>query len=49
MARTVGVEEELLLVDARSGEPQALSTAVLAFADRHADGHQAFEPDLHHQ
>ncbi|MER7511179.1 glutamate--cysteine ligase [Streptomyces lavendulae] len=32
--RSVGVEEELLLVDARSGEPLALSGAVLAAADR---------------
>ncbi|MGW2348651.1 carboxylate-amine ligase [Actinacidiphila glaucinigra] len=29
MARTVGVEEELLLVDARSGEPRAVADAVL--------------------
>ncbi|MCY0943225.1 glutamate--cysteine ligase [Streptomyces antarcticus] len=36
--RSVGVEEELLLVDARSGEPLALSGAVLAAADRSA-GH----------
>ncbi len=32
--RTVGVEEELLLLDAESGEPRALSTAVLAAARR---------------
>lgn len=32
--RTVGVEEELLLVDESTGEPQALSAAVLAVADR---------------
>ncbi|ATZ22317.1 Carboxylate-amine ligase YbdK [Streptomyces lavendulae subsp. lavendulae] len=32
--RSVGVEEELLLVDAHSGEPLALSGAVLAAADR---------------
>ncbi|MFD5142083.1 glutamate--cysteine ligase [Streptomyces sp. NPDC058401] len=32
--RSVGVEEELLLVDARSGEPLALSGALLAAADR---------------
>lgn len=49
MARTVGVEEELLLVDARSGEPQALSTAVLALAERRAAGDSVFEPELHHQ
>ncbi|MFD0068488.1 glutamate--cysteine ligase [Streptomyces sp. NPDC056690] len=36
--RTVGVEEELLLVDPQSGEPRALASAVLASAtDRHAD------------
>ncbi|WP_411102836.1 glutamate--cysteine ligase [Streptomyces sp. cmx-4-9] len=34
--RSVGVEEELLLVDARSGEPLAVSGAVLASAERHA-------------
>ncbi|OKK17255.1 carboxylate--amine ligase [Streptomyces sp. CB00455] len=53
--RTVGVEEELLLVDARSGEPLALSEAVLAAADRSAGqepqggdgkGH-TFEKELH--
>ncbi|MFJ4776603.1 glutamate--cysteine ligase [Streptomyces sp. NPDC088762] len=32
--RSVGVEEELLLVDARSGAPLAVSGAVLAAADR---------------
>ncbi|WP_306335609.1 glutamate--cysteine ligase [Streptomyces sp. KL118A] len=32
--RTVGVEEELLLVDRESGEPRALSSAVLARAAR---------------
>ncbi|MFF3256239.1 glutamate-cysteine ligase family protein, partial [Actinacidiphila glaucinigra] len=32
--RTVGVEEELLLLDAESGEPRALSAAVLASARR---------------
>ncbi|MEU4345888.1 glutamate--cysteine ligase [Streptomyces sp. NPDC023838] len=34
--RSVGVEEELLLVDARSGLPQAVSGAVLAAAERQA-------------
>ncbi|MFB9580876.1 glutamate--cysteine ligase [Streptomyces goshikiensis] len=34
--RSVGVEEELLLVDARSGAPLAVSGAVLAAADRSA-------------
>ncbi|MFF9510941.1 glutamate--cysteine ligase [Streptomyces sp. NPDC014724] len=47
--RTVGVEEELLLVDAEKGEPQARSTAVLARADREALGDSAFEPELHSQ
>ncbi|WP_329041792.1 glutamate--cysteine ligase [Streptomyces sp. NBC_00178] len=47
--RTVGVEEELLLVDAESGEPQALSTAVLALAERRAGGESAFESELHDQ
>lgn len=49
MARTVGVEEELLLVDAESGEPRSLSTAVLALAERRADGDSAFESELHRQ
>ncbi|MFF3787930.1 glutamate--cysteine ligase [Streptomyces sp. NPDC001933] len=49
MVRTVGVEEELLLVDAQSGEPRALSTAVLAVAERRSEGDSAFEPELHHQ
>ncbi|WP_328885369.1 glutamate--cysteine ligase [Streptomyces sp. NBC_00316] len=47
--RSVGVEEELLLVDAVSGEPQALSTAVLAMAERRAEGECAFESELHRQ
>ncbi|MDJ0386196.1 glutamate--cysteine ligase [Streptomyces sp. G-G2] len=34
--RSVGVEEELLLVDARDGAPLAVSGAVLAAADREA-------------
>ncbi|GGR88683.1 putative glutamate--cysteine ligase 2 [Streptomyces aureoverticillatus] len=34
--RTVGVEEELLLVDRESGEPRALSAAVLALAAKEA-------------
>ncbi|MFF3392018.1 glutamate--cysteine ligase [Streptomyces sp. NPDC002669] len=49
VARTVGVEEELLLVDPRSGEPRALSAAVLAVADRRAEGESAFEAELQHQ
>ncbi|MFG2989258.1 glutamate--cysteine ligase [Streptomyces sp. NPDC048257] len=52
--RSVGVEEELLLVDASSGEPLAVSGAVLAEADRCAgqrseDGgaqEHAFEKEL---
>lgn len=49
MVRTVGVEEELLLVDEQSGEPRALSTAVLALAERRAEGDSVFEPELHDQ
>lgn len=49
MVRTVGVEEELLLVDAQSGEPRALSTAVLAMAENRAAGDSAFDPELHLQ
>lgn len=49
MVRTVGVEEELLLVDGESGEPRALSTAVLALAEGRADGDSAFESELHRQ
>ncbi|CAM5286388.1 putative glutamate--cysteine ligase 2 [Streptomyces avidinii] len=37
--RSVGVEEELLLVDAHSGDPLAVSGAVLAAADRLAWSH----------
>lgn len=49
--RTVGVEEELLLVDPRSGEPRALSTAVLALAARESrDGRgHAFQKELQGQ
>ncbi|MFF3095196.1 glutamate--cysteine ligase [Streptomyces cyaneofuscatus] len=49
VVRTVGVEEELLLVDPDSGEARALSTAVLALAERDAEGESAFEPELHRQ
>lgn len=49
VVRTVGVEEELLLVDPESGEARALSTAVLALAERDAEGESAFEPELHRQ
>ncbi|MFJ7272379.1 glutamate--cysteine ligase [Streptomyces sp. NPDC099050] len=46
--RSVGVEEELLLVDARSGEPLALSGAVLAAADRSVERQPACdEPQGH--
>ncbi|MGW1315220.1 glutamate--cysteine ligase 2 [Streptomyces sp. NPDC002426] len=47
--RTVGVEEELLLVDGESGDPRALSTAVLALAERRAEGESVFESELHDQ
>lgn len=48
--RTVGVEEELLLLDAESGEPRALSTAVLASARRDpAAADEVFEPELQRQ
>ncbi|MEU3948861.1 glutamate--cysteine ligase [Streptomyces sp. NPDC029526] len=46
--RTVGVEEELLLVDPDSGEPRALSTAVLARAARD-EADDVFERELHEQ
>ncbi|MFE6998479.1 glutamate--cysteine ligase [Streptomyces griseus] len=49
MVRTVGVEEELLLVDEVSGEARALSSAVLAIAEKEADGESAFESELHRQ
>ncbi|MEI7031206.1 glutamate--cysteine ligase [Streptomyces pratensis] len=49
MMRTVGVEEELLLVDAESGEAQALSAAVLESAEREASGDSVFESELHRQ
>lgn len=47
--RSVGVEEELLLVDSESGEPRALSTALLATASREAVRHdedEVFEEEL---
>ncbi|OEJ28384.1 carboxylate--amine ligase [Streptomyces agglomeratus] len=48
--RSVGVEEELLLVDALTGEPQALSTAVLAAVSREGgDEGEVFEAELHRQ
>ncbi|MFJ9536176.1 glutamate--cysteine ligase [Streptomyces sp. NPDC101225] len=47
--RTVGVEEELLLVDPGSGEPKALSGAVLARAARDDPGQEVFEKELYGQ
>ncbi|ANP51034.1 carboxylate-amine ligase [Streptomyces griseochromogenes] len=44
--RTVGVEEELLLVDPDSGEPKALSAAVLARAAHDDPGQDVFEKEL---
>ncbi|WP_225833764.1 glutamate--cysteine ligase [Streptomyces sp. NK08204] len=44
--RTVGVEEELLLVDADSGEPKALSAAVLARAAEDHRGQDVFQEEL---
>ncbi|MEV0122617.1 glutamate--cysteine ligase [Streptomyces sp. NPDC050703] len=42
--RTVGVEEELLLIDRESGEPRALSSAVLARAARDTGENTGAEP-----
>ncbi|WP_031078047.1 glutamate--cysteine ligase [Streptomyces sp. NRRL S-118] len=48
--RSVGVEEELLLVDSRTGEPRALSAAVLAAASRDPQGAgEVFESELQRQ
>ncbi|MEU3794517.1 glutamate--cysteine ligase [Streptomyces fructofermentans] len=47
--RTVGVEEELLLVDPRTGEPQALSSAVMARAARADVAEETFEKEFHDQ
>ncbi|MFE9452885.1 glutamate--cysteine ligase [Streptomyces sp. NPDC006739] len=44
--RTVGVEEELLLVDPESGDPKALAAAVLARAARDDPGQDVFEKEL---
>ncbi|WP_053663066.1 glutamate--cysteine ligase [Streptomyces sp. MMG1121] len=44
--RTVGVEEELLLVDPDSGEPRAMSAAVLARAAQDDPGQDVFEKEL---
>lgn len=47
--RTVGVEEELLLVDPESGDPKALSAAVLARASLDDPGQDVFEKELYGQ
>ncbi|GHE57799.1 putative glutamate--cysteine ligase 2 [Streptomyces spiralis] len=47
--RTVGVEEELLLVAPDSGEPRALSAAVLAHAEAADAGQDVFEKELYGQ
>ncbi|ARP73631.1 carboxylate--amine ligase [Streptomyces pluripotens] len=44
--RTVGVEEELLLVDPDSGDPKALAAAVLARASHDDPGQEVFEKEL---
>ncbi|KOV79565.1 carboxylate--amine ligase [Streptomyces sp. NRRL WC-3723] len=44
--RTVGVEEELLLVDPDSGDPKALAAAVLAHAAQDDPGQDVFEKEL---
>ncbi|MFE0546911.1 glutamate-cysteine ligase family protein, partial [Streptomyces sp. NPDC058891] len=44
--RTVGVEEELLLVDPDSGDPKALSAAVLAHAAQDDPGQDFLEKEL---
>ncbi|WP_418960871.1 glutamate--cysteine ligase [Streptomyces tritici] len=49
--RTVGVEEELLLVSATTGEPLAVSSAVLASAagSGDEDAREVFEAELHQE
>ncbi|WP_309054634.1 glutamate--cysteine ligase [Streptomyces sp.] len=49
--RTVGVEEELLLVSERTGEPLAVSSAVLAAvaAGGDDDAEEVFEKELHQE
>jgi carboxylate-amine ligase len=47
--RTVGVEEELLLVDPETGEPKALSGAVLARAAQDDPDQEVFEKELYGQ
>ncbi|MEW2623243.1 glutamate--cysteine ligase [Streptomyces sp. NPDC048106] len=44
--RTVGVEEELLLVDPDNGDPKALAAAVLARAAQDDPGQDVFEKEL---
>jgi glutamate---cysteine ligase / carboxylate-amine ligase len=45
--RTVGVEEELLLVDPETGEPRAQAAAVLARAAQEGAEQGVFEKELH--
>ncbi|POX48716.1 carboxylate--amine ligase [Streptomyces sp. Ru71] len=47
--RTVGVEEELLLVDPETGDPRALSAAALAHAEHEDAGQDVFEKELYDQ
>ncbi|MEU2117517.1 glutamate--cysteine ligase [Streptomyces sp. NPDC016459] len=48
--RTVGVEEELMLVNAKTGEPFAVSSAVLASVARTGDeAGESFEKELHQE
>ncbi|CAM5443452.1 Putative glutamate--cysteine ligase 2 OS=Streptomyces fumanus OX=67302 GN=GCM10018772_54410 PE=3 SV=1 [Streptomyces fumanus] len=47
--RTVGVEEELLLVDPETGEPRAMSAAILARAAQEPGEEDVFEKELHDQ
>jgi carboxylate-amine ligase len=47
--RTVGVEEELLLVDPETGEPKALAAAVLARVAHDDPGQHVFEKELFRQ
>ncbi|GHB40580.1 putative glutamate--cysteine ligase 2 [Streptomyces viridiviolaceus] len=47
--RTVGVEEELLLVNPETGDPRALSAAVLARVSHNGGDQDVFEKELHEQ